>query len=89
MTTPYFQKIGFEFLTLLSWAFALTDAGMAVQAQTLQLNGEDIRQQAASPLYSAGLYLSEKFHHCRGHRQPGYQAIACCHVTRGQRCRDG
>jgi hypothetical protein len=61
MTSSSFKKSALRFLTLLPLAFALTVAVTAVQAQTLQLNGTGIRQQASHPLYSAGLYLSEKF----------------------------
>ncbi len=60
MTTSSIKKSTLNFLTLLPLAFALTAASIAVQAQTLQLNGSGIRHQAASPLYSAGLYLDQK-----------------------------
>ncbi len=57
MATSSFKISALNFLTLLPLSFALTAAGAAVQAQTLQLNGSGIRHQAASPLYRAGLYL--------------------------------
>lgn len=60
MATASFRKSALNFLTLLPLSFALSAAGAAVQAQTLQLNGSGIRHQAASPLYSAGLYLDQK-----------------------------
>lgn len=60
MTTSSFKKSALNFLTLLTLSLALTAASVAVQAQTLQLNGSGIRYQASSPLYSAGLYLDKK-----------------------------
>ncbi len=60
MTTSSFKKSALNFLTLLPLSLALTAASVAVQAQTLQLNGTGIRYQASGPLYSAGLYLDKK-----------------------------
>ena len=47
-------------MQIVALSFAMAIFAAPVQAQTLLLNGNGIRHQAASPLYSAGLYLDQK-----------------------------
>ena len=47
-------------MQIVALSFAMAIFAAPVQAQTLLLNGNGIRHQAASPLYSAGLYLDQR-----------------------------